>query len=100
MEHDIVPAGGERDEVRLQVQGRPELLFEDVAQDQAADGQVGVPELAAALAEFLRNAVRPPPHAPGPQRLRVADARRERIPQATYRLQGADAGAGIPRAEL
>ena len=81
MEHEIVPAGGERDEVRLQVQGRSELLVEDFAQDQAADGKVCVPELAAALAEFLGDAVRPPPNAAGAQRFRVADACRERVAQ-------------------
>jgi hypothetical protein len=76
VEHEIVPAGREGHEVRLQAQGRPELLVKDVAQDQAADGQVGVAELAT-LAEFFGNAVRPPAHAAGAQRFRVADACRK-----------------------
>ena len=43
---------------------------------------------AAALAEFLGDAVRPPPHAAGAQRFRVPDACRERIAQGDVPAPG------------
>ena len=101
VEHNVIPAGRERDQVRFERNRGPELPVQDLAQEQAADGEVRVPEIRPALAEFLGDPVRPAPHAARTQRFRVPEARGERIPHCDIagprpRIPGPCGRARIP----
>ena len=58
---EVVAAGGERHQVRLEGKARSKLLVHHLLQEPAANGKVGVREIALAPAQFLSYPVRPAP---------------------------------------
>ncbi len=71
---DVVAARGDRDQVRLEGDGRFDLVRDDLCDQLAADGEVRVGEVVDLLREHLCDAVRPAAMAVGERGIGVADA--------------------------
>ncbi len=77
---DVVAARGDGDEVGAQLERRLDLLVDDLLQQAATDGEIGVGEILGARAQHLGDTVGPASVTAWTARFRVTDSLREGVP--------------------
>ena len=85
--HDVVAAGVDREQVRLQGDGGIDLLGDDAVELAAADREVGVPEVRRLVGQHGRDAVGPTAQPVGGGGVRVADALGERVAEGDVTVE-------------